>query len=256
MKKTAVFFLLMIFHFSQLTLANGFKNDNPLEQKSTEQVQARPDIPGDLILDFGFSTMLDAPEQMDLRLLGSRGLNIYYYFNPNFNFEKRITFHPGFGLGFSNLMFQDDIIFNSRQTQESGYRVFLDSARNVDYLDNATVKKSKLAIGYFEVPLELRYHVNKLNPTQGFRFALGVKGGLRIDAHTKVKYEIDGDNRIIKQKEAFNLNAFRYSAYARFGFNTFQLFYQHNFAPMFQQDEGPGQGDFLSNMFGISLNLF
>src|SRR5699024_5290101 len=71
------------------------------------------------------------------------------------------------------------------------------------------VKNSKLAVNYFDIPLELRFHLNKDNFRKSFKIGVGGKVGVLFDSHTKIKYETEGDKKIIKSKEQFGLNRFR-----------------------------------------------
>jgi len=257
--KNTILILLSIFSIN-ISLAGENKNEennnsNDVNSPQETKQAARPNIPGDLMLDFGFNLDYNAPEKMNLQIIGSRGINIYYLLNPSFNFGKMITFHPGFGVGFGNLMFNDDIILTNRQV-DGEFDVRLDSAQDILPAASA-ITKSKLTLGYFEVPLELRVNFNKANPETGIKLALGGKIGYRIDAHTKVKYDEGGDSKKLKMKEDFQTNRLRYGVYARFGFDAIQLYYFHGLSGVFQQGDGPeGTNDTTVGMAGITFNLF
>ena len=48
-------------------------------------------------------------------------------------------------------------------------------------------KKQSWLLAYLEAPIELRYTANPLNSDKSFKFAIGVKVGLMINAHTRNK---------------------------------------------------------------------
>ena len=122
--------------------------------------------------------------------------------------------------------------------------------------DDVEIKKSKIAANYIDIPVEFRFHVNKENHDQGFRAAIGGKVGFLFDGHTKIKYEEDGDNKKIKQKDNFNLQRFRYGVTARIGFPGINLFGYYSLSELFESGRGPDETTATSFNLGISISGF
>lgn len=244
-------FCLVFFFFS--TLAND-NNSRPTSPQKTSQA-ARPNVPGDLIIDFGVSLLSNAPDQMDLRLLGSRAVNFYYLYHVKFGPTSNFSFNPGFGVGIENFNFSNDITLTNIPTQDGANQVNIVELNDLISPD-ADFRKSKLAVTYFDIPMELRFHLNRDNHDRGLKIAVGGRVGVRLDAHTKVKYDLNDNTRKLKQKESFQLNGLRYGVHGRMGFGALTLFYYQNLSQLFQDGEGPGGTDANSFMAGVSFILF
>ncbi|MGK7396192.1 MAG: outer membrane beta-barrel protein [Candidatus Cyclobacteriaceae bacterium M3_2C_046] len=244
-----LFVLISIFYIHTSYAGNGSKESNFLSPKSTQQA-ARPNFPGDFMLEVGF-TLLNSPPDLDLRLFGSRGANIYYLYHLPIG-NSNFSFHPGLGLGMANYNFKDSVtLVTDDQGQTDFVNIF-------NYLENdqLNVIKSKLSVNYLDIPMELRFNLNKENPYRGFKMAVGGRIGILFDSHTKVKYEEDGDAKKLKRKEKYDLNSLRYSVYGRIGIGGFSVFYYQNLSSLFQKDEGPFDQEVNSFMAGVSIALF
>lgn len=243
-------FFICFFSFS-INLAHS--NGNNGRPKNTMQApqQARPNLPGDLIIDIGASLFKSAPDTMAVAPFRSRAANIYYLYRIRLG-NSNFSFHPGFGMGFENYMFKDDdvtLITNGDETEISDLQNLLHEPESV--------RKSKLNVNYFDVPLELRFSSNKNDPNKGMIIIVGGRIGILFDSKTKIKYEIDDKSKIFKSKEDFSLNRIRYGIHGRLGVGNFSVFYYQNLSNFFKQDKGPaGTNDTQTYMAGLSFALF
>ena len=175
----------------------------------------QPDLPGDLMLDFGFNFWTQKPDALPTRMWSSNSFGIYY--NSRVRFNDYISFYPSVGFTFEKYGFDD----NQTWLRDSNGDISLDSIGGV------TLTKNKLVANYFEVPVEFRIHPLGTVGGEGWFIGLGAIGGIRVGSpHTKIKYN-EGDNSI-KEKlyDDFNVNRFRYGLQARFGFKTFHVYYK------------------------------
>ncbi|MGF7233025.1 outer membrane beta-barrel protein [Arachidicoccus sp.] len=106
-------------------------------------------------------------------------------FNAAFMLDKPFKTNPhyslGFGLGYSS----SNAFFNKKNVDiASSTTLTVSTTSNI-------FKKYKIVLTYAEIPLELRYSANMENPSKGFRFAVGLKGGLLLSAHSKGKDELN-----------------------------------------------------------------
>ncbi len=212
------------------------------QETTTTPVGAQPDLPGMLMLDFGFNFLNNAPDSVDTRIWGSRGFNIYYLYPIPIG-ESKFSLHTGLGLGFANYSFDGRVTLSDER----------DSTRFVP-LDAATypeLQKTQLATHYIDIPLEVRFFTKE--NYRGFTVALGGRLGRLINSFTKIKYEDDGRGQEDKFKRRYNLNPWRYGAYAKLGFRGITLTGQYTFSELFTPDEGPRMNNY---NLGITIGLF
>jgi hypothetical protein len=224
-------------------------------KKLIQEEVGRPDLPGDLVLEFGFNWVKDHPPGYSFNTMKSPTFNIYYLYDMSIG-ESAFSYHPGFGVGTEKYTFSDDITL--------GYGLDMSGNREVQfvYLDSiygpgTSFKKSQFVPIYLDIPMELRWRSKKYDRKKSVKVAIGGKVGLLIDNKTKVKYtDLSSETKKTKQKENFEMNTIRYGAYAKVGFGGFSAFYYYSFSDLFKKDNGPMGTTMYSNTFGVSLALF
>lgn len=244
-------FLVLIF----LSVAHhGFSQSNSDVKKKTPLLNyGRPDIPGELGFDLGIVYAPDFPDVMKISLLRS------LYFSPFYKYEflipkSKFSILTGLSVGCEKYRFKDMISIMNMPNEEAK---FSDQVVRLDtILFNSTIKKSKLAVNYLEIPLELRFRSNKIYPRRSISLSVGGKIGILFNAHTKFKYFQNGDTKEQKHAESFDLNRFRYGVNARLGFGAFSFFYYYSLNTLFQKDKGPAGNISKPMNIGISLVLF
>lgn len=248
MKQLITLFFLLLFYSS--LLATGNDNGGPeglrklaQDNKST----ASPDFPGTLLIDFGFNFLHDEPDDMELGFWGSKIVNIYYMSEIQLG-ESRFSINPGFGVGLEKYSFDNDITLQNDPGTEQVALVALEGFEDI--------KKSKLAANYFDIPVELRFHLNKDDFKKSLKFAIGGKAGILFSAHTKIKFEEDDETKKIKDKETFELNRIRYGVQGRIGIGSFNVFYYQELSELFSDGNGPEGTDANSFKIGVSFGVF
>jgi hypothetical protein len=109
-----------------------------------------------------------------------------------------------------------------------------------DTADN--YRRSKLTMAYLELPAEVRFSTNPSNPNHAWKFALGVKAGLLLNAHTKVKMirDVNGfTNYTTKVKDNHLFTPGRFAGTFRVGYGVFSLFGQTDITNFFRSGDGP-----------------
>ena len=199
----------------------------------------QPNLPGEIMVDFGFNFLNGFPQQLDTKFFSSRSFGVYY--QRTFPLNSRITFNPGIGIGNERLSWDRDMNF----IQDTA-RVF-----SFDTLD-VNPKKNLLVFSYLEIPVEFRFYpFSKTTNGEGFFIGLGGMIGLRFESHTKIKYEFEGDTRTEKDKSDFGLNDFRYGFIARAGWKPINVYYKYYQSELF--NDGPF--DTKPTMFTIGVNF-
>lgn len=199
------------------------------------------------LFDFGINMPLqDGSFQPDASAAPFDDLRYGHSWNIDMQiFRQRVSlvkrkFNLEYGLGFSwyNYGFQNDVLLEPNADAFA----FEES--------DAALRKSKLAMTYLTVPLMLNVETNPNDRGSSFRISAGMSGGVRIASRTKVKTE---DKLKLKQRDDFNLNAFRYGPVLRVGYGWFNVYAQYALTDLFVEGEGPALTPLT---IGISLRAF
>jgi hypothetical protein len=226
------------------------------QERTKTPIGGRPDVKGDLIIDFGFNTLNNKPDDLSTRFLPSRTFNVYYQVPINiFGTGSGFTFNPGIGIGTDKLAFKDDqTLFNNPILgSESSQLLKISDV----YGDNISVSTNNLSLTYFDIPLELRYHFNRSNYQKSMKVAIGGKAGFLLNSQTKIAYE-DSDDlaRKIKDRQTFGIAPIRYGVYTRLGFPGFNFWGYYGLNKVFQKGKGPFATEATQLNFGFSVALF
>jgi hypothetical protein len=138
---------------------------------------------------------------------------------------------------FNNYYFQEDITLVPRQDQLT----ILDPDP-----EGIPFRRNKLATSHFQIPLMFQIDTNPKDD-ESFKIAIGGFAGVLWGTHTKQR----NDNRdLVKIRDDFNLNPWRYGLMARLDIRWFGLYAQYNLSEMFRDGEGPS-----TQTFNIGLNI-
>ncbi|WP_143962200.1 porin family protein [Litoribacter populi] len=225
------------------------------QERARTPIGGRPDVKGDLFLDFGFNLLNNRPTDLNTRFFASRTFNVYYQRPFNIGENTGLTFNPGIGLGLEKLSFQRDqmLINDPERGPNSSELVNITSV----YGENISINGHTTAANYIDIPLELRYHLNKTDYSKGFRFAVGAKVGVLFDAHSKVSFETEeGLSRTVKDKQNLGFSPIRYGVYTRVGFGGFNVWSYYGLNSVWRNEQGPFNTEANQFNFGISVALF
>ena len=165
----------------------------------------------------------------------SRGLNIYIMTDKPFKTNPKYSLGIGIGVGSSNIVFKKMNV-DLKSTSPKLPFTAVDSSNHF--------KKYKLSLSYLEVPLELRYSTNPLNPAKSWKIAIGGKAGIIINAHTKGKELLDKNERSLntyteKENSKTYFNGTRFMATARIGYGIFSLYGAYGLSNVLKDVAGP-----------------
>lgn len=225
----------------------------PKKLFASEAVNARPDLPGTLRLDFGFNFIQDQPSNMATSFFGSKVFNIAYIKDIQLG-DSKISIHPGIGLGLEKYSFDSDITLVSSFNQGQRSSVNIANLASI-YGANAAIDKTKLAANYIDVPLEFSYRIGD-DVDRGMMISFGGKVGFLYSAHTKVNYSRADENFSVKTKDLLELNRFRYGLTGRVGTPGFSGWYYYGLNTLFKDGKGPQGTEATQFMVGISFALF
>ncbi len=225
------------------------------QEKERTPIGGRPNIKGDLFLDFGFNVLNNRPEDLNTRFIASRLVNVYYQTAVNLGENTGFTFNPGIGLGLEKLAFQDNLtlINNPEIGPDASQLVPITEI----YGDNISVGTNTMSINYIDIPMEFRYHINREDYSRSFRIALGGKFGVLYNAHTKIEVtDANGLTQKVKNRQGYGLSPIRYGAYTRMGFGGFNAWAYYGLNTLFEEGKGPFGTESSQFNFGVSVALF
>jgi hypothetical protein len=203
-------------------------------------------------------------EYMDLRMEKSMQVNLNFY-EQNVALSKKQNWGmlTGFGLSWNNYRFNRPTTLNP------------DSAYLIGYIDKGiSVRKSKLAIAYLQVPLIIEWQNHSVRKINSFHVAAGIIFGVRLWSWQKKYYnELNKEYTLTQYDPAtgnyedkwlrtspnynkthtyddFHLQPFKADATFRIGWGYVNLFATYNLLPMFRKDKGPDLHQFAA---GITL---
>lgn len=211
--------------------------------------QARPDVPGTLLIELGWNLLQNNNPGLDTKAFGSRTLNFYYLYDIQIA-NSSFFFMPGIGVGLDRYKFDSDVTLINTLDVNGENMVAIDT------LGFGDVKKSMLVANYLDIPIEFRFYANPNDTKRSFKLGVGFKAGILMSSHTKVKYKEDGNNIKAKVKNDFGLNRFRYGVVGRIGVGGFNVFYYQSLSPLFESGKGPLQTDANNITVGLSFTGF
>ena len=140
--------------------------------------------------------------------------------NKPFKTDPRLSVAFGVGVSSSNIVFKK----TSVGILSPGTLLPFSNLDSTSYF-----KKYKLATSFLEVPIELRYTADPSNEAKSWKFALGVKVGTMLNAHTKGKNLVNksGSTQLSyteKENRKTYFNSTRLSGTARVGIGHFSVF--------------------------------
>jgi hypothetical protein len=186
------------------------------------------------LLQFGGTGWAKIPDSIHTKGF-SRSFNAYFMFDFPFKSNPKISAAIGAGVGTDNIFFDKTYV---------GIKDITPTVQFHDQSDTTHFKKNKLATAILEAPLELRFSSNPENPNKSFKVALGIKGGILVNAHIKQKTLENASGSTLNaytakesSKRFFNSN--RFAATARIGYGVFSAFGTYQLNPLFKEGLGP-----------------
>ena len=212
-----------------LMLSSLFAQENPETQKKKTTINLSNRANDHLLLQLGYAGWTGAPDSVNLGGL-PKTLNVYFMFDFPFKTSPKLSVGIGAGVATDQIKFSKTYI---------GIKDATTTLRFIDQSDTTHFKRSKLVTAYLEAPIELRYTADPMNSDKSFKFALGVKVGTMLSAHTRYK-DLQSEtgstlnSYTMKESSKRFFNTTRLSAQARIGWGHFSLFGSYQVSALFK----------------------
>lgn len=237
---------LAVMTASVMTFAQEAPTVKKKKDWSKVSLGARPN--DHFMMQFGRLGWAGAEDSMNTRGW-SKSFNMYFMIDWPFKTDYRWSVAAGLGLGTDNMFFNNRSLGITASTQQLQF-TNLDSANHF--------KKYKLATSYLEIPIELRFSSNPEDPSKSWKFAIGAKAGLMIDAHTKGKTlvtktgaSIAGGDYVEKIRQKKYFNGQRLALTGRVGYGNFSLWASYQITTLIKDGRG---ADVRPVSIGIALS--
>ena len=174
-------------------------------------------------------------ENFDLRTI-NQGFGTYLTYNMPMG-ESKHTVSLGAGFSFHNYYMK-----NAWLSDPYTYAI--------TFTENTNVKKSKININYFDIPMELNFRI-----ADKFKISFGAKASFLVSSRSKVIGDVFGDGHKweVRYSEINALESIVYSAFFRAGYRCVNLFLGYQFNNAFKQNRGP---EILPFSIGIGIRAY
>ena len=210
-------------------LAQTNTDSIPAVKKDWNRAQLSGRAADHIMLQLGYNGWSGETDSVRTKGL-PRTFNIYFMYDFPFKSSPNFSVGVGVGLGMDNMYLKETTIDLTETPLSFAHDTTI------------TYKKYKLATGYLEVPLELRYTANPTNFNKSFKVALGMKVGTMIDAHTKARVTRDRNGNggyTYKVKDRRDFNSTRLAGPLRVGYGVFSFFGTYQINPFIREGYGP-----------------
>jgi hypothetical protein len=231
MKKIALFALSCLLMTSLFAQVDSTRSSTPRQK---EQINLSNRANDHLMIQYGYAGWTGVPDTINQGGF-SKTFNIFFMFDFPFKTNPRLSMAFGPGIASDHIKFKETYVGIKERATQLPF---------IDQSDTNHFKKTKLVMTYLEAPIEFRYTKNPMHSDKSFKFAVGLRAGLLINAHTRNKGIRSKDNSTIddytvKESSKRFFNTTRFVGTARIGWGHFSLFGSYQINSLFKEGVAP-----------------
>jgi hypothetical protein len=220
---------IFLLFFCSFLIVSLFAQENPESSKKKKQINLSGRANDHLMVQLGYTGWNGIPDSINQGGF-SKSINVYFMFDFPFKTSPKLSIGIGAGISTDQIKFSKTYVGIKEKTTTLPF---------IDQSDTTHFKRTKLGTAYLEAPIELRFTADPLNSDKSFKFALGVKIGTLLGAHTRNKDLEDANGTSINQyvmKESSKrfFNTTRLSATARIGWGHFSIYGSYQLSALFK----------------------
>lgn len=218
---------------SVLIVAAATAQENPETKKAKPKIDMSNRSNDHFLVQLGYTKWAGIPDSINTKGF-SKSLNVYFLFDYPFKTNPKLSMAFGPGIATDHILFAKTYV---------GIKDNTSSILFTDQSDTSHFKKTKLATAYLEAPVEFRYSAEPLTG-KGLKFAMGLKVGTLLNAHTRNAKLEDKSNAaindyVMKESSKRFFNKTRLSASGRIGYSHWSLYASYQLTPLFKDGLGP-----------------
>ena len=194
--------------------------------------------------DLGFSRYLDqgsftlSPANVNLDFLPSKTSNVGFdFFQFKYKASDKFRFYIGAGLDWNHIRLNNNVTFQKNQAT-------LTASQEV-----ISFSKNRLSSRYLRIPIGFDF-TKKIQNDNKLHLVLGPEFGFLLNGKVKQESKERGKEKF---KDDYNLNPFRYGAFARLGYGGKGVFVKYYGSNVFADGQGPE--DFKNLSFGLMFGF-
>ena len=230
-----LFTLLLVIATVLSATAQDSTGNKPRKKRDWSNINLANRPNDHFMLQLGYNGWAQKPDSIQTKGF-SRSFNVYFMFDFPFKTDPRWSVGLGVGVGSNNVFFKNTYIdITGRDNDQLTFE---------NVADTNHFKKYKLATGYLEAPVELRFAANPVNPNRSWKFALGAKIGTMVTAHTKGKNLLNSSGGTVnaftqKEKAKRYFNNTRLAVTGRIGYGAIGVYTSYQISSFIKEGFGP-----------------
>lgn len=227
-----------------IKLGDQSKDDNSADEDhksqgkfSSQFIAARFDIGLSTYTDNGSFTLSPANSFLERETWKSSNFG-FEFFQIGYRFSSYFKIYAGAGLDWNHMRLKNNITIQ----QEKPTLSYTTDA--VDY------KKNRFSSQYLRIPLSVQLRTKQDKNGDKLNFVFGPEIGFLLNGKVK---QVSSENGKDKFKDDYNLNPFRYGAFARLGYGGTGVYVKYYANDVFADGQGPA--DFKNLAFGLMFGF-
>jgi len=213
------------------------KESKPTSKVTFQFIAARFDLGLSTYTDKGSYTLSPANSFLERETWKSSNFG-FEFFQMGYRFNNHFKIYAGAGLDWNHMRLKQNITF---QKDKSTLSYVTDA---VDY------KKNRFSSQYLRIPLSFQFRTNNDKKGDKLNFVIGPEIGFLLNGKVKQVSDANGKDKF---KDDYNLNPFRYGAFARLGYGGTGVYVKYYGNDVFADGQGPA--DFKNLSFGLMFGF-
>jgi opacity protein-like surface antigen len=213
------------------------KETKPIIKFSVQFIAARFDLGLSSYTDKGSFTLNPANSFLERETWKSSNFG-FDFFQMGFRFNSYFKIYTGAGLDWNHMRLKQNI---TMQKEKPSLNYVIET---VDY------KKNRFSSQYLRIPLSFQIRSKTDKKGDKLNFVFGTEIGFLLNGKVK---QVSKENGKDKFKDDYNLNPFRYGAFARLGYGGKGIYVKYYGNDVFADGQGPA--DFKNLSFGLMFGF-
>lgn len=118
-----------------------------------------------------------------------------------------------------------------------------------DFGNQDSIRRSKLGVTYYNLPIELRFRSKPSNGGLAFKWAIGWQTGFKLRSYQKEIRQDNGNYKVFRSNRYRDINFLRTGPTARIGIGALNIQGFYSLTGLFKKDRGPAMTPWSVSLF-------